>query len=64
LLDALRAEFYQHREATDQNLADLNTMMPTKADRLELLDLEKRFKDIIDDIVKQMLELMPSKDDI
>ena len=38
--------------------------MPTKADKSDLNDLEKRFKEIIDDIVRQMLELMPSKDDI
>jgi len=64
LFDILKAEFELHRDETLKNLSNLNIKMPTKADKADLLDLEKRVKEIIDDIVRQMLELMPSKEDL
>lgn len=64
MLDTLRADFEKHKGETVRNLQNLNLVMPTKADKMELMDLERRFKEIIDDIVKQMLELMPNKEDI
>lgn len=64
LIDGLRADFEKNKAETNRNLQNLNQVMPTKADKIELMDLERRFKEIIDDIVKQMLELMPNKEDI
>lgn len=64
LVEYLKSEFEQHRTVTEKNLGDLNMISPTKADKMEITDLEKRFKEIIDDILKQILELIPNRSDI
>ena len=64
LLDDLRREFEQHRDNTNRNLQDLNATMPTKADKSELADLENRFRDKLDEILRQLIELIPNKDEI
>lgn len=38
--------------------------MPTKADKTDLLDLENRFRDKLDEILRQLIELIPNKDEI
>jgi hypothetical protein len=38
--------------------------MPTKADKQDLVDLENRINDRINEIVKQLLEMIPNKEDL
>jgi hypothetical protein len=38
--------------------------MPTKADKTELAELENRFRDKLDEILRQLIELIPNKDEI
>lgn len=38
--------------------------MPTKADKTDLIDLENRFRDKLDEIIRQLIELIPNKDEI
>jgi ribosomal protein S15P/S13E len=63
-LDNLRKEFEQHRDQTNRNLNELNVTMPTKADKADLIDLENRFRDKLDEILRQLIELIPNKDEI
>ncbi len=52
LLDNLRREFEQHRDSANRNLNDLNVTMPTKADKADLQDLENRFRDKLDEMLR------------
>lgn len=53
-----------HKDQVNANLNDLNETMPTKADKKDLEDLEARIKASLDDILKQLIELIPNKDEI
>jgi flagellar biosynthesis chaperone FliJ len=63
-LDNLRKEFNQFRDQATRNLQDLNITMPTKADKSDLVDLENRFRDKLDEIIRQLIELIPNKEEI
>ena len=63
-LDNLRQEFEKHRDNTNRNLNDLNNTMPTKADKQDLLDLEARLNEKLNEILRQLLELIPNKDEL
>lgn len=63
-LDNLRKEFEKHRDNTNRNLNDLNVTMPTKADKQDLIDLEQRMNDKLNEILRQLLELIPNKDEL
>lgn len=60
----MRREFNQFRDNTSRNLQDLNMTMPTKADKTDLVDLENRFRDKLDEIIRQLIELIPNKEEI
>ena len=51
-LNSLRAEFEAHRDDANRNLDQLNTEMPTKADKKDLLDLENRIMDKLRDMIQ------------
>lgn len=61
LLDDLRKEFEQFRDVTNQNVDHLQV---TKADKSELDELENRMNKRIKDILRQLLELIPNKDEL
>ena len=50
-LKKLRAEFGAHRDQVLPNLDDLNTTMPTKADKSDLEDLENRLMEQMRDAI-------------
>lgn len=50
-LKKLRAEFEAHRDQAVANLNDLNTTMPTKADKSDLEDLENRLMEQMRDAI-------------
>lgn len=50
-LKKLRAEFEAHRDHVLPNLKDLNTTMPTKADKSDLEDLENRLMEQMRDAI-------------
>jgi len=52
LLDLLKKEFIEFKNNANKNLQDLNVTMPTKADKSELNDLEQRFRDKLDEILR------------
>lgn len=63
-LNKLRAEFERHRLEANQNLNDLNETMPTKADKQDLIDLEARLLDQLRDMIQQILNQMPNREDM
>lgn len=63
-LSKLRAEFEAHRDQANKNLNELNHLMPTKADKQDLIDLENRIMDQLRDMIQQILGQMPNKEDI
>lgn len=63
-LDNLRAEFEKFKQKTNQNLGELNITMPTKADKQDLLDLEARLNERLNEVLRQLLELIPNKDEL
>jgi hypothetical protein len=47
----LRSEFEAHRDKALKNLNDLNTEMPNKADKIDLINLENRLMDQMRDMI-------------
>ena len=47
----LRAEFEAHRDKALKDLNDLNTEMPNKADKIDLINLENRLMDQMRDMM-------------
>lgn len=64
LYDSLREEFEKFKDYTNRNLQDLNITMPTKADKQDLVDLEQRMSDKLNEVLRQLLELIPNKDEL
>jgi hypothetical protein len=63
-LVALRQEFEQHKLEVFKNLHVLNVTLPTKADKMDLEDLETRLCDKLNDVLRTIIERMPNKDEI
>lgn len=63
-LQKLREEFEAYRDQSQRNLGDLNQLMPTKADKQDLVDVENRIMDQLREMIQQILSQMPNKDDI
>ena len=63
-LVALRQEFEQHKLEVFKNLHVLNVTLPTKADKIDLEDLETRLCDKLNDVLRTIIERMPNKDEI
>ena len=51
-LDNLRKEFESYRDHSLKNLQELNQTMPTKADKSDLVDLENRFNDKLNELLR------------
>ncbi len=51
-INKLRADFEAHKEFSIQNINHLNYLMPTKADKQELIDLENRILDKLRDMIQ------------
>jgi hypothetical protein len=51
-INKLRADFEAHKEFSIQNINNLNYLMPTKADKQELIDLENRILDKLRDMIQ------------
>jgi len=51
-LSNLRAEFEAHRDHANANIDELNNLMPTKADKTELVELEDRILDKLREMVQ------------
>lgn len=52
------------RDHASQNINKLNETMPTKADKFELEDLEARLNQKLREMLEQLMDLIPNKDDI
>jgi hypothetical protein len=51
-INKLRADFEAHKEFSIQNINNLNYLMPTKAVKQELIDLENRILDKLRDMIQ------------
>ena len=55
-LSNLRAEFEAHRDHANSNIDELNHLMPTKADKSELVELEDRILEKLREMVQQIID--------
>ena len=51
-IDNLRREFEEHKNLALNNLNELNVTMPTKADKSDLLDLDRKFKERLNECIR------------
>jgi len=63
-LDNLRQEFEAHNNFALSNLNELNVTMPTKADKSDLAELDRKFKDRLNECIRQLMDHIPNKDDL
>ena len=50
-LKKLREEFEAHKDLTNNSIGVLNNEMPNKADKQDLIDLEKKLMDQLKDMI-------------
>lgn len=60
----LQADTKHIQEVFKRNLDKLNELMPTKAETQEMIDFEARLNQRLNDVLKRVLDLMPSKEEL
>lgn len=63
-LNKLRQEFEEHRDHANGNIQNINNILPTKADKQDLIDLQNSILDKLRDMIQQILNQFANKDDV
>ena len=63
-LERLRKEFEEHRDHANAHIDNINNILPTKADKQDLIDLQNSILDKLRDMIQQILNQFANKDDV
>lgn len=63
-LNKLRQEFEAHRDYANSHIDNINNILPTKADKQDLIDLQNSILDKLRDMIQQILNQFANKDDV